>query len=51
MAELPKAKKPKSVCHLDGEWTKQFPGIGTSSKGKLIASLFSIIESVTAKPF
>ena len=29
MAEPPKAKKPKRVCHFDREWTKEFPGIGT----------------------
>ena len=45
MAELPKAKKPKRVYHFHREWTEEFPGIGTSSKGKLVVSLFSIIES------
>ena len=38
MAEPPKTKKPKRVCHFDREWTKEFRGIGTSSKGKLVAS-------------
>ena len=45
MAEPLKAKKPKRVCHFYREWTKEFLGIGTNSKGKLVASLFSIIES------
>ena len=45
MADPLKAKKPKRVCHFYREWTKEFLGIGTNSKGKLVASLFSIIES------
>ena len=46
MAEPPKAKKPKRVCHFDREWTKEFPGIGTSSKGKLAVPVAYYLEYV-----
>lgn len=29
----PATKKAKRECHFDKSWTKQFPGISTSSKG------------------
>ena len=51
MAEPPKAKKPKRVCHFDREWIKEFPGIGTSSKGKLVASCAcSLLSTVPSCP-
>ena len=43
MAEPPKAKKPKRVCHFNREWTKEFPGIG-QFKGKLVASFSALLN-------
>lgn len=32
-SERPKSKRPKRDCHFDKNWTREFPGIGASSKG------------------
>ena len=52
MAEPQKAKKPKRVRHFD-RVDKRISGNRYSSKGKLVASLFSTLNhnSITAKPF
>ena len=37
MAEPPKTKKSKRVCHFDIGWIREFPG-SVSSKGKSVVA-------------
>ena len=42
MAEPPKVKKPKRMCHFDSKWEKEFPGIAASSKCKYMQVIYLV---------
>ena len=39
----PPPKKAKRECHFDSKWIQEFPGIGLSSKGKVLDNNYIVL--------